>query len=107
MPPSGRAIGRRGAGPPEDRRTGTVRRCESRNWKLSTTIFSLDRFLPVLRGPLIQPQWPSMNAWLPLRRYCLDQVGQLADLAAVERLDVEEDRLVFPLSRLRVLACGC
>ena len=42
-----------------------------------------------------------------LAQVLLDQVGRLAGLAAVERFDVKEDGLVFPLPGLLVLAAGC
>lgn len=54
--------------------------------------------------PLVKLQVPFDEHLRALVQILLDDVGLLAALTAIERLDVEENGLVFPLSRLLILA---
>ena len=46
---------------------------------------------------------PFDEGLITLVQVLLHEVGRLAELAAIERFDIEEDRFVFPLAGLLVL----
>src|SRR5262249_8630952 len=61
--------------------------------------------LPILTSPLVQPEMSFDEELVALSHVLFHQVGKAAtSLATVKGLHFQEDRHIFPLSSLRVLA---
>ena len=59
--------------------------------------------LTILVRPLIENQVPFDVNLISLPQILFDEVGQFTASFSVERIDIKEDGIIFPLSRLLIL----